>query len=98
MTIEEKLLEALITIRDKGRLESAGICGNVMELLPSAEFMLADEIMDDLILEWKRPYDNPIYPIGGVHEYFREKEQLRLWENPRRWELLHFMIAELENE
>lgn len=96
MTIADKLLEDLITIRDKGRLVSVGICGNVKLLMDDQDFEQADEVMDDLILEWKQPHDNPVYPIGGADVYYREKEQLRLWENPRRWELLHFMIAKLE--
>lgn len=103
------LLEALVSIRDEGVTNiDMGICGNVFRLFEQSYeddgvFDRADKKLDDLFDLWtskapRRSAINMSYPVGGGTEYAWERERGGLWNNVKRYELLHWLISQLENE
>ena len=82
-------LEALKKIRD-----DVGICGNVEETTPYE--------LKELMVEWpanaaKLHSLRQNYPVEGSRDgYDAGAEAGTLWENPRRHELLDWLIKELE--
>lgn len=69
----------------------AGICFH-MSLLAGND---AREFIQNLMHQWPaRDLDCEAYPVGGYSEYDAGKNSSRLWDNPRRWELLDWLILE----
>lgn len=98
------LLEALISIRDEGVTHTQyGICGNVFHLLNIEFTHIVDGQLDDLFTIWiterynESTYLSVSYPVGGNSNYGHERERGTLWNNLRRFELLHWLIMKLEN-
>lgn len=94
------LLEALKKIRDDGPVSTKyGICGNVIDLANVKEC----KKLDILFLRWPRNKGRTnmmrtSYPVEGHGVgYKRSVEAGELWDNPRRHELLNWLIKELEN-
>lgn len=55
----------------------------------------ACELLDNLIHNW--PERNTVfscYPVGGLNEYEIESGRGTIWDNPRRIELLQWLIEE----
>ena len=86
-------LEALKKIRD-----DVGICGNIEEL--TKETM--PYALKVLMVEWpanaaKFRLLRQIYPVEGSGDgYEADSEAGTLWKNPRRHELLDWLIKELD--
>lgn len=98
------LLEALISIRDEGVPNTKyGICGNVFNQLDDEFYHVVDTQLDDLFNMWirerynKTTYLSVAYPVGGNSNYAHERERGILWDNLKRYELLHWLIMKLEN-
>lgn len=95
------LLDTLRHIRDVGApVRNEGICVNVSRLtrdLLKTNYHL-HKALDSLIDEWPNKYSSWGYPVGGVAEYNRELINGTIWCNPRRIELLNWLITQLENE
>ena len=92
-------LEALKKIRDDGPVRDyVGICGNVEEL--TKETMPYE--LKELMVEWpanaaKLHSLRQNYPVEGTGDgYEADSEAGTLWDNPRRHELLDWLIKELE--
>ena len=93
-------LEALKKIRDDGPVRDyVGICENVEDL---TEETLPYELKE-LMVGWpanaaKLHSLRQNYPVEGSRDgYEAGAEAGTLWENPRRHELLDWLIKELEN-
>lgn len=104
-----QLLVILRSLRDEGVDPSVGICGNVdaqirkrsAGLRPFVGGVLAlgvQEALTDCIYEWPLRCSSVHHPVGGPAEYMTELDAGTLWNNPRRHQLLHWMIMFLENE
>ena len=92
-------LEALKKIRDYGPVcDCVGICGNVEKL--TEESMPYE--LKELMVEWPgnaaKLYSlRQNYPVEGTGDgYEADSEAGTLWDNPRRHELLDWLIKELE--
>lgn len=62
-------------------------------------------IFDEMIATWPNCYCNgwdfdksTTFPIGGSIEYFNERDTNTLWINPKRIELLNYLIEVANNE
>ena len=95
------LLDALRHIRDVGApVRNDGICYNVSRLtrpLVETNYHLL-KVLDSLIHKWPKKDSSLAYPVGGIKEFFWELKNGTLWNNPRRIELLNWLIMRLKNE
>jgi len=95
------LLDTLRHIRDVGApIRTDGICYNVSRLtrpLMKVNYQLL-KALDCLMRKWPNKHPSVYYPIGGVDEYNYELINDTIWRNPRRIELLNWLITQLENE
>ena len=102
------LLAALADIRDNGPSSlKDGICRNainVIEKMAPSTKTRADAIytMSTMMVQWPnnagRRCSGQTTPVeGNVTDYLRDIHENILWENPRRHELLNWLIKELEN-
>jgi hypothetical protein len=90
MSHNQRLLEALRKIRDEGaEYRDFGICGNVS----SKEL---DSALDSLMRDWPQAGGSFLFPVSGGPSYVYERDRGLLWVNPRRIELLNWMITSLE--
>jgi hypothetical protein len=89
------ILEALKYILEKNPVDfRVGICKNV-EIITgyrqSINFLVFDR--------WpERKRCSFMFPVEGHDSYYADKQANRLWENPRRWELLNWLIEYYEYE
>lgn len=109
--MKKLLLEALKAIKEKPLSQTMGICGNVTAYAQKRFTHLHDCMLIDakheemrflirkLISQWPDKKGNNLEtPIeGSIMPYLDDSEHERLWTNPRRHELLDWMIKELEN-
>lgn len=98
------LLAALTDIRDNGPSSlKDGICRNarnVIEKMAPSTKTRADAIctMSTMMVQWPNNAASDMFPVeGNVTDYLRDIHENILWENPRRHELLNWLIKELEN-
>lgn len=106
--INRLLLDALRYIRDVGPIHRhVGICSNVREVLKrigGPEINLYGSAvmyrMHQMFETWPRAAVPNAwhYPVCGRKEYDMESWVGTLWTNPRRIELLNWLIVQLENE
>lgn len=90
----EILFEALSHIRLYGpRTLCGGLCVNLEELI--------DEFGGDCTLyvvarmamgEWPEHSGEDLYPVDGVSNYKAQEERGTLWDNPKRWDLVDFLL------
>lgn len=69
-----------------------GICANVEYLCEAegVELHADDPELHVLFRLWPElGYESLTYPVGGAHEFHGTQV---LWNNPRRWELLRWLI------
>lgn len=96
------LLECLVYMRDVEINKYKGICGNVCQIAHMYYWCDIDDQLDRLIDEWISIKDDPMlchaYPVGGCAEYSDGYVSHTLWSNPKRRELLHWLIFKLENQ
>lgn len=82
----------------------AGICCGVADLVfeweeegktTYEESDYADALLCNLMHDWPEHHRGAsCYPVGDKNEYLRESELGTIWDNPRRIELLHWLIEE----
>ena len=101
------LINALIHLKEQGPwLPNHGICTNIYDFIDKEEIKCRETCLNDLdkaIEKWPSAYsfeDCEIsdFPVGGMEEYHREAALGALWQNPRRLELLDFIIDYLNTE
>lgn len=81
-----------------------GICYNAAEYIEcrwEEEYWQsidnAGMLLEELIERWpNRDPSSSVYPVGGEDEYETGRRFQGLWTNPRRIELLNWLIGELE--
>lgn len=92
---KQRLLEALRKIRDEGPVgRAAGICSSVYVL--TQHDRVVENAMDDLAMSWPGVYPSLAFPVDGSDNYYADRAKGALWANPRRIELLNWMIVQLE--
>lgn len=104
------LLEALKSLREAAPILASGqhvvICGTIIYpfigICHSASNLTDtsedNALLQSLIKRWPGGVPgNPAYPVGGHYEYTKEAANKTIWANPRRTELLNWMIHELEH-
>lgn len=70
----------------------AGICFNVELALQFTEVGQFKQRLSDLMEGWPDRFDSYAYPVDGYDEYDAGKTAGELWDNPRRWALLDWLI------
>ena len=84
-----------------------GICCNAQDYIrdlteTELEYDKACRALNGYMKQWPEACDAESYPVGGWQEYNKGLESRTLWQNPRRIELLNWLIKtlteELENE
>lgn len=80
------LNEALRKIRNGDRCVSVGICRNVE----------ADTDLLALMRKWPLAEGETSFPVGGAVEYRNERIAGTLWDNPRRLQLLDWLIEQTD--
>lgn len=106
--VQKHLLTALKEIKESPISTKHGICGNVNAWVYQERrkgqigdhcFMsYSGELMDN-ISRWLTETGSTFtfhYPVGGAAQYRGEVETCTIWNNPKRWELLDWMINRLE--
>lgn len=78
-----------------------GVCSNVRLRLINQhiveELNASFNSLDLKNLNNREKLENISYPVGGSIEYNTEKfSKVSLWQNPRRWEYVDFLINSLE--
>ena len=91
------LINALIHLKEQGPWAPRnGICTNIHMFLEQAEFLerrLPTIEFKASVKAWPKAVgDEEDYPVGGADEYIAEKRIATVWQNPRRLELLDFII------
>jgi len=98
---KRNLLTALMSIRDNGAVvRDEGICHNIKLLLLGANRKYLLHSMDylhQLMMEWPKKF-SWLFPVGGIIEYDKDNFNNTMWTNPKRIELLNWLIMRLENE
>lgn len=94
-----QLLTVLRKIRDEGVVVSnAGLCFNISLVTHRSgiKFSLFTTF-NSICAQWSLKSGDPGFPVGGSREFTNAHIAGTLWNNPRRHELLHWMIMYLEN-
>lgn len=102
-TTRKQLHEALLQV--KAAAESSeppawfdrnnGICYAVNHALESAGAPLVGPLFADIAGRWPgRASFSFAFPVGGYAEYKWEQLVGTPWQNPRRWELLNWLIEQ----
>lgn len=99
----------LIRMVMRGSPPHCGICCAVYDELQARcgawTAKLAEEMLDALFKKWPAVYkgngarsrkkpDRIEFPVGGLAEYQHNSAEKTLWENPRRIELLDWLIEQ----
>lgn len=109
MNLESLLLKALKQVREDAGKGTSGICGEVFKWLK--EYCMDEERhsvieatmreLQAMMNKWPgggRRLDDR-YPVeGSGYKYTIALIEQKLWSNPRRLDLLNWLIKELENE
>lgn len=93
------LLIVLRKLRDEGIAdESAGLCANIANTRTASgpQYNLTTHFLSIANL-WPLKVVDAGFPVNGSQEFAQAKLTGTLWNNPRRHELLHWMIMYLEN-
>lgn len=69
--------------------KGTGICSNVHAYVLCHE---ARTLFVDIMRKWPNRYEDEAYPVGGGAEFAVNNKHRKLWENPRRMELLNWLI------
>ena len=92
------LLAALINLRDAGPLIPAnGICPHIDSYTQHEDKHIRDAVrrlQHHLMETWPDSSGDSHFPVDGYEEYFSIHADK--WQNPRRLQLLNWMIAQLE--
>ena len=94
------LLAALLDLRDNGPITRAdGICQHIDSYMQQhhADKQLRDAVRymrHHLMETWPDSSGDSYFPVNGYEEYFHCNADK--WQNPRRLQLLNWMIAQLE--
>lgn len=102
-TTREVLHKALQIVHDEAeaRDPGAGLCHSVTCVLRVIAPTSVTRIMAELrgmMLQWPERYtgghrsDNESFPVGGQVEYVNEWAAGTMWDNPRRWDLLRYLL------
>lgn len=79
-----------------------GICGNVygyMQFHGAVSTLEYMRLLEDTAASWPEAHHGArAYPVGGVKEYQAGENAHMLWLNPKRVELLEWLIATLTEE
>jgi hypothetical protein len=95
--IHQRLLEALRKMRDEGvKYRDVGVCGNITRVDPNSEEL--DYVLENLMLGWPQAGSSRLFPVDGRDSYEYERGEDLLWVNPRRIELLNWLITSLEQK
>lgn len=97
------LLEALRRIRDEGApIRSGGICRNAAILMKRHNedryFDNEHRLLYELVSQCPALTNWWPFPVEGAADFYNDQEAGTLWQNPRRIELLNWLIVQLENE
>lgn len=102
--VQKHLLTALKEIKGQRISDATAICGNV-ELWFDQErtqgrccISYRGELGDN-IFKWFEETGSrfsTVYPVGGEAQFIEELTTGTVWGNPKRWELLNWMINRLE--
>lgn len=105
--IEKPLQEFLDNLKwmraNLGKLDGTqSICGYVEDLLYPCvgHGAITDYLFESWPNVWidiKRNRPSLGFPVGGSIEYWEDEEEKSFWRNPKRIELLEYMIEQLEN-
>ena len=101
MNANERLLAALIQIRDQGPLDRGnGICRNIHYLLGEVEAPAALRVMRELSREWPLFSGDPEYPVPcpDLDPFEAYVSPYKKWSGPygeARLDLLQFLIENL---
>lgn len=108
--IEEMLLEALLELErmandpnhDQDHLNGGGICAHVWVLVDEKYAEECEDYLEFLISEWpgthfkSNGWRDLAYPVDGSDEFYKNIHTPEMWKNPRRRELLSWLIARLQ--
>lgn len=94
-----QLLTVLRKIRDEGVIaNNAGLCFNVSLATHRAGIKFSNfNTFYSICAQWPLKSGAVGFPVGGEKEFVQANIAKTLWDNPRRHELLHWMIMHLEN-
>lgn len=100
----DELLEVLKAIKQNPD-KHTGICGNVCDKTDTTPNRYYDYFMPRLhalIKQWPEGLESDEesnYPVEGSKTKFRcDRDDGKLWDNPRRHELLNWLIERIKNE
>lgn len=101
--IQLKILEALVEIKKHGPVdENHAICGNVYEILFDSvgrvQWGELTEVLFEAFRKWNGYSGDQYFPVGGEAEFSSERGNSSYWKNPKRLDLLHFLIDYFEKE
>lgn len=103
---QKHLLTALKEIKEVRVSTKNGICANVRAWFNDNRVKISDGCF--MAYRWELTYNLRVwiketgstfsvhYPVGGDIEYYTESAAGTVWDNPKRWELLNWMINRLE--
>ena len=96
---KEELHTALCAVKAGHRRPSCGICNAVMRELCKVfsyegDLESAEMYLSDAMLSWHKSFEDINYPVGGYDEYIDEIKAGTIWQNPRRLELLDYLIEQ----
>lgn len=96
---KEELHTALCAVKAEERVGNVGICRCVrIELYDvftyEGDIESAMWYLTEAILAWPKRFNDRAYPVGGYDEYIDEDKAGTIWQNPRRLELLDYLIEQ----
>ena len=102
--VQKHLLTALKEIKEQRISDATAICGNVglwfdQERTQGRCYIYYRGELNDNISKWFEETGSKfstVYPVGGEVQFLDELEAGTVWDNPKRWELLNWMINRLE--
>lgn len=99
-TTRQYLLAALIFVREKPKTSKAGICAHVYRYMQRARTKRegVDDLLKHYIAQWPVVLKEANTDWSPIPFFWEETAKGTLWANPRRHELLNWLIERVEKD
>lgn len=99
-TTRQYLLEALLYVREKPKMEKSGICTHVHRYMARAykHRDYVNKLLEHYINQWPVVMEEANTQWSPIPFFWEESAKGTLWANPLRHELLNWLIERIEED
>ena len=99
-TTRQYLLAALLYVREKPKMQKAGICTHVYRYMQRARTKrdYVEKLLQHYIAQWPVVLEEANLAWAPIPFFWKETEEGTLWANPLRHELLNWLIERVKED